>query len=313
MGQVYVPGSAGSGGDPNASYLLAGLSATLANDRVLTAGANIAFVDGGPGAAFTISASAGGAPVNATYVCIALDATLTNERALAVGAGLQLVDGGANANVTLSVPANGITDALVRQSAGVSVIGRAANSVGNVADIAAAANGDVLRMEGGALGFGAIPEASVTNLVADLAALTASVASKQTNIQFEDEGANLGASGTVTEVDFTGAGVTASRAANKVTVNVSGAAGAFTATAVTINMPYPAKTTQRVNVVDAAVTATSKIVPVVAGVAETAINTSDFNDLESLVGFPLAGSIDFILSFIRPNAGPLAINYAVSA
>jgi hypothetical protein len=47
----------------------------------------------------------------------------------------------------------------------------------------------------------------------------------QQGIQFQDEGSNLGASGTVTEVDFTGAGVTASRSTNKVTVNISSGGG----------------------------------------------------------------------------------------
>lgn len=90
-----------------------------------------------------------------------------------------------------------------------------------------------------------------------------------------------------------------------------GGGGSFTA--VTLSMPYPAKLTQRVNVIDAAVTVTSKILVSVAGVAETATNTSDFNDLQSVVGIPLAGSIDFLLGFGLPNAGPLAVNYAVSA
>jgi hypothetical protein len=78
-------------------------------------------------------------------------------------------------------------------------------------------------------------------------------------------------------------------------------------------MPYPAKLTQRVNVIDAAVTGSSKILVSVAGVAESATNTADFNDLQSISGIPLTGSIDFLLSFDRPNAGPLAINYAVSS
>lgn len=44
-------------------------------------------------------------------------------------------------------------------------------------------------------------------------------------IQFQDEGTNLGTSGTVTTVDFVGAGVTATRSANKITVTVSGGGG----------------------------------------------------------------------------------------
>lgn len=48
---------------------------------------------------------------------------------------------------------------------------------------------------------------------------------KQPDIQFQDEGSNLGTSGTVDTVDFTGAGVTASRAGSKITVAISGGGG----------------------------------------------------------------------------------------
>ena len=52
------------------------------------------------------------------------------------------------------VATNGISNANLRQSAGLSVIGRSANTTGNVADITAAADGDVLRVSGTTLGFG---------------------------------------------------------------------------------------------------------------------------------------------------------------
>lgn len=71
-------------------------------------------------------------------------------------------------DVTISLATNGITDGFLRQGAATSVIGRAANSTGNVADIAASSDGDVLRRAAGVLGFGSIPESSVTNLVTDL-------------------------------------------------------------------------------------------------------------------------------------------------
>lgn len=51
----------------------------------------------------------------------------------------------------------------------------------------------------------------------------ASPVPEQDEIQFQDEGVNLGTAGTVTELDFVGAGVTASRVANKVTVTIPGA------------------------------------------------------------------------------------------
>lgn len=50
----------------------------------------------------------------------------------------------------------------------------------------------------------------------------------QSGIQWQDEGINLGLSGTVNEVDFVGAGVTATRLGDKVTVTVPGASGGDT-------------------------------------------------------------------------------------
>jgi len=73
-----------------------------------------------------------------------------------------------------NIDAGVVGNAELRNGAATSVVGRSAGSVGALADIAASANGDVLRMAGGALGWGAIPESSVTNLTTDLAAKQAS-------------------------------------------------------------------------------------------------------------------------------------------
>ena len=62
-----------------------------------------------------------------------------------------------------------VTRAKLSNSVALSVIGRTANSAGVPADIAAAADGDVLRRSGTTIGFGAIPQASVTGLVTALA------------------------------------------------------------------------------------------------------------------------------------------------
>ena len=62
-----------------------------------------------------------------------------------------------------------VTDAKLRNSAATSVIGRSAGTGGAPADIAAGSDGDVLRRAAGVLGFGAIPQSSVTNLTTDLA------------------------------------------------------------------------------------------------------------------------------------------------
>lgn len=84
-----------------------------------------------------------------------------------------------NTVATAKIVDAAVTDAKLRTSAALSVIGRSANSIGNVADIAASSDGDVLRRSGTTLGFGAIPQASVTGLTTDLAgkASTGSVGS----------------------------------------------------------------------------------------------------------------------------------------
>jgi hypothetical protein len=66
------------------------------------------------------------------------------------GTGLTLL------NTQFSVTTNGITDTLFRQSAGLSVVGRSANSTGDVADIVAASDYQVLRRSGTSIGFGAV-------------------------------------------------------------------------------------------------------------------------------------------------------------
>jgi len=73
---------------------------------------------------------------------------------------------------TWSLDANGVTDAFIRQGAATSIIGRSANSIGNVADIVAASNGDVLRRAANVVGFGSIPVASVTGAVPDTRTVT---------------------------------------------------------------------------------------------------------------------------------------------
>lgn len=108
--------------------------------------------------------SGSGAPTSAQYICVALDGTLTAERRLqAESTVLSLTDGGANGDITVGIASNGVTDAKLRQSAALSVIGRSANSTGNVADIAAGSDGHVLRRSGTTLGFGTIATAGIAD------------------------------------------------------------------------------------------------------------------------------------------------------
>jgi hypothetical protein len=55
--------------------------------------------------------------------------------------------------------------------------------------------------------------------------IDAAAGAGQAGVQFQDEGSNLGSSGTATVVDFVGAGVTASRVSNTVTVTIPGGGG----------------------------------------------------------------------------------------
>jgi hypothetical protein len=67
-----------------------------------------------------------------------------------------------------SVTTNGITDTLIRQSGALSVVGRSANSTGNVGDISAGTDNQVLRRSGTSLGFGAVNLASSDAVTGDL-------------------------------------------------------------------------------------------------------------------------------------------------
>jgi hypothetical protein len=67
---------------------------------------------------------------------------------------------------------NAVTDAKLRQSAARSVVGRAAGTVGDVADITAGADDTVLARTGGALTFATV----ATNMLANLAVSTAKIA-----------------------------------------------------------------------------------------------------------------------------------------
>lgn len=78
-----------------------------------------------------------------------------------------------NVSFAATIAANAVTDARLRDSVGLSVIGRASDTSGDPADVVAANDGEVLRRSGTTLGFGQITQAAVTNLSTDLTAIRA--------------------------------------------------------------------------------------------------------------------------------------------
>ncbi len=86
----------------------------------------------------------------------ATDDVTAGDITTAAGSGLQ--GGGAvSSGVSLSIADNGVTNAMFRQGAGTSVLGRKYGSTGDLADIAARANNQLLSRESGALTFTATP------------------------------------------------------------------------------------------------------------------------------------------------------------
>jgi hypothetical protein len=70
------------------------------------------------------------------------------------------VTGSGTTGIATTIAANVVDDAKFRQSVGLSVVGRTTNSTGNVADITAASDGQILRRSGTSIGFGSIDLAS---------------------------------------------------------------------------------------------------------------------------------------------------------
>lgn len=103
---------------------------------------------------------------------------------------------------TVRLKANGTSNAKIRQSAGVSVIGRSANSTGDVADITAGSNGQVLKRTADALSFAQVATADI----ADAAVTHAKLAARATGTSVAAGGiATSASSGTqdITSTSFT--------------------------------------------------------------------------------------------------------------
>lgn len=120
----------------------------------------------------------GAAPSAVAYLTVGNTASLATERAIAPdGTTITGTDGGANGSYTLAVTTNGIGNSQIRQGSATSIIGRSANSTGNVADIAASADGQYLRRSSSALSFGVPTATEITNTPAgNIAATTVQAA-----------------------------------------------------------------------------------------------------------------------------------------
>jgi len=67
-------------------------------------------------------------------------------------------------DITGTLPANSVSNSELRQSGALAVVGRSANSTGNVADIqATAASDSVLRESGSTIGFGTVATAGIAD------------------------------------------------------------------------------------------------------------------------------------------------------
>lgn len=90
------------------------------------------------------------------------------------------VTGSGSGSFAATIGANKVTDAKLRQSSALSVIGRSANSTGDVADISGSASSDaVLRVSGTSLGFGTVATAGIANSAVTLAKIANAAANSK--------------------------------------------------------------------------------------------------------------------------------------
>lgn len=168
---INSSGGGGGGGAPtDASYVVIGLNAALSQERALAVSSPITLSDGGANANVTIGInqsllSIAWSQITSTPTTLAgygIADAVPNTRTISTTA--PLAGGGdLSANRTFSINTNGITNSLFRQSAGLSVVGRSANTTGDVADITAGTDAHVLRRSGTTLGFGQVTTGGIAD------------------------------------------------------------------------------------------------------------------------------------------------------
>jgi hypothetical protein len=117
-----------------------------------TANAIVARDGSGNFIAGTITATLSGNATTASTWLAGRNLSLTDD----VTATLSSVNGSANVSAVATIANNAVSNAKLRDSAGVSVIGRSSSTTGDPADIVASSDGHVLRRSSGSLAFGSL-------------------------------------------------------------------------------------------------------------------------------------------------------------
>ena len=90
----------------------------------------------------------------------------------------------------------------------------------------------------------------------------------------------------------------------------AGGGGSAVITTATLAMPYASRL-QRITVVDANVSGSSKILLSAAGIPETSENSGDAVECLALTAIPGAGSFEVCASFMTPVGGSFPVNYTI--
>jgi hypothetical protein len=113
--------------------------------------------------AWAAGGGGGGAPTDADYLVRTANGGLSAERVVTDTTTVSW-DWATAGQAKAQIVTNSVGNTQIRQSGALAVVGRSANTTGNVADIQATASSDqVLRESGGVLGFGTIATAGIAN------------------------------------------------------------------------------------------------------------------------------------------------------